>query len=86
MDKNKQNYMNNPNLPAEGSVFEYTASQIKQLQKAAKNLLYFAEQFFYIISLDEGRQKIKLHSVQKRALRKMRDNRFFYITSFSSDR
>ena len=79
MDKNKQNYMNNPNLPAEGSVFEYTAPQIKQLQKAAKNLLYFAEQFFYIISLDEGRQKIKLHSVQKRALRKMRDNRFFIL-------
>ena len=78
MDKNKQVYMNNPNLPAEGSVFEYTPAQIKQLQKAAKNLLYFAEMFFYIISLDEGRQKIKLHSVQKRALRKMRDNRFLY--------
>ena len=76
MDKNKQVYMNNPNLPAEGSVFEYTTDQIKQLQKAAKNLLYFAEQFFYIISLDEGRQKIALHPVQKRALRKMRDNRF----------
>ena len=71
--------MNNPNLPAEGSVFEYTPAQIKQLQKAAKNLLYFAEMFFYIISLDEGRQKIKLHSVQKRALRKMRDNRFFIL-------
>ena len=79
MDKNKQVYMNNPNLPAEGSVFEYTPAQIKQLQKAAKNLLYFAEMFFYIISLDEGRQKIKLHSVQKRALRKMRDNRFFIL-------
>lgn len=79
MDKNKQVYMNNPNLPAEGSVFEYTPDQIKQLQKAAKNLLYFAEQFFYIISLDEGRQKIALHPVQKRALRKMRDNRFFIL-------
>ncbi len=79
MDKNKQIYMNNPNLPAEGSVFEYTKEQISALKKASKNLLYFAEQFFYIISLDEGRQKIKLHPVQKRALRKMRDNRFFIL-------
>ena len=79
MDKNKQIYMNNPNLPSKGSLFEYTPAQIKQLKKASKNLLYFAENFFHIISLDEGKQKIKLHSAQKRALRKMRDNRFFIL-------
>ena len=65
MTKNKQNYMNNPNLPSVGAEFEYTPEQIGQLKKASKNLLYFAENFFYIISLDEGRQKIKLHTVQK---------------------
>jgi hypothetical protein len=79
MTRNKQNYMNNPNLPAVGAEFEYTSAQIKHLQKAAKNLLYFAENFFYIISLDDGKQKIKLHLPQKRALRKMRDNRFFIL-------
>ncbi len=79
MAKSKQTYMNNPNLPAVGSEFEYSPSQIKQLQKASKNLLYFAENFFYIISPDEGRQKIKLHLPQKRVLRKMRDNRFFVL-------
>lgn len=77
--RNKQNYMNNPNLPAVGSEFEYTPSQIKQLEKASRNLLYFAENFFYIISLDDGKQKIKLHLAQKRALRKMRDHRFFIL-------
>ena len=79
MVKNKQNYMNNPNLPAVGAEFEYTPYQIKQLTKAKKNLLYFAENFFHIISLDDGKQKIKLHLPQKRALRKMRDNRFFIL-------
>lgn len=78
-DKNKQIYMNNPNLPSKGSVFEYSPVQIQQLKKASKNLLYFAENFFHIISLDEGKQKIKLHPAQKRALRKMRDNRFFVL-------
>ena len=79
MTKNKQNYMNNPNLPAVGAEFEYSPTQINQLKKASKNLLYFAENFFYIVSLDEGRQKIKLHSPQKRSLRRMRDNRFFIL-------
>ena len=71
--------MNNPNLPAVGAEFEYSPTQISQLKKASKNLLYFAENFFYIVSLDEGRQKIKLHSPQKRSLRRMRDNRFFIL-------
>jgi hypothetical protein len=79
VDKNKQIYMNNPNLPSKGSVFEYSSQQIKQLKKATRNLLYFAESFFHIISLDDGKQKIKLHPAQKRALRKMRDNRFFIL-------
>lgn len=71
--------MNNPNLPSVGAEFEYSPEQIKQLKKASKNLLYFAESFFYIISLDEGKKKIKLHAAQRRALRKMRDNRFFIL-------
>jgi len=77
--KGKQNYINNPNLPNVGAEFEYTSKMIKDLKKAQDNLLYFAENFFHIISLDEGKQKIKLHYCQKRALRKMRDNRFFIL-------
>jgi hypothetical protein len=79
MGKDKQNYMNNPNLPAVGAKFEYTKQQISDLKKCTQNILYFAENFFYIISLDEGRKKIKLYPAQKRALRKMRDNRFFIL-------
>lgn len=79
MTKNKQNYMNNPNLPTVGAEFEYTPAMIKDLKKCQKNILYFAENFFYIISLDEGKQTIDLHLCQKRALRKMRDNRFFIL-------
>lgn len=79
MPKDRKNYMNNPNLPIVGSEFEYTPKMIKDLEKCKKNILYFAENFFYILSLDEGKQTINLHSCQKRALRKMRDNRFFIL-------
>ena len=73
--------MNNPSIPAEGAVFEYTPDQIKKIKKCMKNILYFAENFFYIISLDKGRQTIKFWPVQKRIMRKMRDNRFFILLS-----
>jgi|TARA_R100000479_G_scaffold176116_3_gene129147 hypothetical protein len=79
MTKNKQNYMNNPNLPTVGAEFEYTPKMVKEIQKSTKNILHFAENYFHIVSLDEGKQKIKLHYCQKRVLRKMRDHRFFVL-------
>lgn len=75
----KQVYMNNPALPVVGAEFEYTPEMVKELEKCGKNLLYFAETYFFIISLDEGRQKINLHTCQKRVIRKMRDSRFFIL-------
>jgi len=79
MLKNKQTYLNNPNLPTVNAEFEYTPEMIVDLEKSSKNILYFAENHFHIISLDEGKQKIELHLCQKRVLRKMRDNRFFIL-------
>ena len=72
-------YLGNKNLPNSKWRGEYTKDQVSQLKKAAKNILYFAENFFFIINLDRGREKIKLYAAQKRALRKMRDNRFYTL-------
>ena len=79
MLKNKQNYLNNPNLPTVDSQYEYTSEMVRDIKKCTINILYFAENFFYIVSLDEGKQTIDLHLCQKRVLRKMRDNRFFIL-------
>lgn len=72
----KKYYLGNTNLPTDQAKFEYTPEMVTHLKKAKRNLLYFAEQFFYIVNLDTGRQTITLHKCQKRALRNMRDNRF----------
>jgi len=72
----KTHYLNNPNLPAVGSMFEYTPEMVKEMQKCANDVLYFAENYFYIINLDEGKQKIKLHKYQKKAIKLMKENRF----------
>lgn len=69
-------YLNNPNLPTVDAQFEYTPEMVQEIKKCEENVLYFAENYFYIISIDEGKQKIKLHTYQRRALRMMRDNRF----------
>ena len=79
MQNKRDYYLGNPNLPTENSKFEWTPKMLSDLKKAKQNLLYFAENYFYIVNLDRGREKITLHSCQKRSLRKMRDNRFFIL-------
>ena len=71
-------YLGNQNLPTTDAVFDYEAHPewVDDIAKSRKNILYFAENFFFITNLDEGKMKIKLHSYQKRILRSLRDNRF----------
>lgn len=71
--------MGNKNLPNVNWKGVYTKEQVKHLKKASKNILYFAENFFYIVNLDRGRERIQLYKPQKRSLRLMRDNRFFCL-------
>jgi hypothetical protein len=72
----KTYYLNNPNLPTTEAEFEYTPEMLAELDECRESVLHFAENHFHIINLDEGKQKIKLHLYQKRALRMIRDNRF----------
>lgn len=71
-------YLGNQNLPTTEAVFDYEAHPewVEDIAKSRKNILYFAENFFFITNLDEGKMKIKLHTYQKRILRSLRDNRF----------
>lgn len=68
--------MNNPALPTVEAQFEWTPEMVSELKKCKENILHFAENYFYIVTNDDGKQKIKLHSFQKKALRMIRDNRF----------
>lgn len=83
-DKNsKQFYLGNQNLPRPDASFDYAEHPewIKDIDKCRKNILYFAENFFYIVNLDRGREKIALHGYQKKILRALRDNRFVVLLS-----
>ena len=83
MAKERQFYLGNTNLPTPDATFDYAQHPewVTDLEKCRKNILYFAENFFFIINLDKGRQKIELHNYQKRILRSLRDNRFVIVLS-----
>ena len=69
-------YLGNTNLPTAQTEYDYTPDMIKEIAKCRKNILHFASNYFYIVNVDEGRQKIKLHKFQKRILKALMENRF----------
>jgi hypothetical protein len=81
MQNNKDLYLGNVSLPTEKAEFEWTPKMVNDLKKSRKNILHFAENFFYIVNLDRGRDKISLYKYQKRILRALRDNRFNIVLS-----
>ena len=77
--KTNTGYMGNPDLPSKGTVYEYTAEMVSEIQKCKEDILYFAENYFYILNIDEGKKKIGLYNAQKRILDQLIDNRFFVL-------
>jgi hypothetical protein len=73
------NYLNNPRLPAINSEFAWTQERIKELDKCRKNILHFAENYFFITTLDEGKKKIKLYKAQRRILKSLERDRFVVL-------
>jgi len=79
--KRKQDYLGNPNLPVANAVFEYTPEMVDHIAKCENSLLYFAENFFYIIDPDEGKTIIPLFDYQTRLLESFEKNRFNIVLS-----
>lgn len=77
----KQFYLGNKNLPTANAEFDYASNPkwVADIQKCRKNILYFAENFFYIVNLDKGKIQIELYNYQKKILRSLRDSRFVVL-------
>ena len=72
-------YMGNPNVPSRGAEFEYTAEMVSEMEKCKNDIVYFAENYFYILIPGKGKIPIVLHPFQKRVLAKMHSDRFFAL-------
>lgn len=66
-------YMGIPGLRAAGEKVEMTAYEINEYIRCESDILYFAEHYFYIQTVDDGRVKIPLWEFQKKLLKIMID-------------
>jgi len=59
----------NKMLRAKGESVTYTKDQIEMMIRSREDILWWAENFFHIISLDKGKIKIPLYHFQKKLLK-----------------
>jgi hypothetical protein len=74
-------YKGNENLLRGNATLKWTKEMEEDLRLCRKSILHFAENHFYILTLDEGRRKIELYKYQKRLLKSYKSNRFNIILS-----
>lgn len=74
----KEYYLGSRTLPTGNVKQEYTPERIKELKKCAKNIFNFSK-YFYIVSLEHGKQAIDLYRPQRRVLKAFVNHRFNII-------
>ena len=66
----------NENVKPAGCKLPLTKEHIEEYIKCSQDIIYFAENYFYIRHLDKGRIKIQLRDYQKDLLKKFINHRF----------
>ncbi len=62
-------FQGNQLLRREGEKIEYSPDTIKEWIRCSEDIIYFAEKYFRIITIDEGEKIIQLYEFQKRMLK-----------------
>jgi len=76
-----QSYLRNKRLPRTDAEFEFTPQMMAEMKKCKEDMKYFAENYFHIVTSDDGKQKIKLYPAQKRCLKALSKHRFNVINA-----
>ena len=74
-----QAYLRNKRLPRSDIEIEWSPQRLAELKKCKVDLRYFAENYFFIITLDDGKRKIDLYLPQKRVLKALTKHRFVVV-------
>jgi hypothetical protein len=62
-------YNGNNAIRKSGEQVEYTDELIKEYIRCKEDIIYFAEKYFYIVTIDKGKQLIQLYDFQKKILK-----------------
>jgi len=65
-------YKGNPLLRSRGEKIDYTPEMLNEYIKCKEDIIYFAENYFYIVNIDLGKIKIPLYKYQKKMLKAMK--------------
>lgn len=76
-----QTYLRNKRLPKADAQFKWTPEMVAEIQKCKADIQYFAENYFHIVTLDDGKIKIALYSAQRRILKALQRFRFNIINA-----
>ncbi len=76
VEDNIRLYRGNNNLKRVGEVIEFTKEQLLEYVKCENDIVYFAEKYCKIVTLNEGLTNIKLYEYQKDVLKNFQNNRF----------
>jgi len=76
-----QYYRGDKNVPKSEAQFEWTPKMIQELKKCKEDIIYFAENYFYIVNLDRGKEVIKLYTRQRQILKSLVNNKYTCLLS-----
>lgn len=74
-------FQGNENILRSNAEFKWTEEMVEELKLCIKSILHFAENHFYIITGDRGKEKIQLYKYQKKLLKAFKANRFNIVLS-----
>ena len=75
------NYKNNPKLKRVGQEIPFTRNHVEEYLKCRDDVVYFLNNYFYIITIDQGKQIIDLWDYQKDIINLVHDNRNTIVLS-----
>lgn len=71
-------YLGNPNIRSADQEIEYNKEMIEEYIKCSEDIIYFAENYFQIVTIDYGKQLIKLFEFQKKMLKVFSTNPVYH--------
>lgn len=79
LNGNVLSFDGNTALKSYNQPLAYTEAHVVEFLKCKESYEYFAENYYYILSLDEGMIKVKLRDYQKNMIDSFKDNRFSIV-------
>lgn len=72
-------YLRDARLPKAKHIVNWTADMLREANDCSNKIKYFAENYFFITSLDFGKQKIALYPAQNKVLKLLESERFVIL-------